>query len=726
MPAPLLRSLAMVATFTATTFGFAHAATSDLQQFAFGSYHRCALTTKGSVQCLGESNVFGQIGNGQSGDSPTHRPVQVIARGATKLAVGDFFACAIVDGALDCWGDIPVPGGRGRRPTRVIAAGVTDVAAGERHACAIVKGAVQCWGANFSGQTVPGSRQTEQPTPWTVVEAGAASIAAGDEQSCAIVAGALWCWGRTGLDLKSADTFGISPAPVKVFAQGVGAVAAGTHHACAIVDGALWCWGDNSYGQIGIGVSIDHARHSAGMPPPNMVAAFVDGEQRCFSNVAVDVKCRVDHPLKIIAGGVTAVAARYNQTCAIAGGALYCWGNNERGQLGIAPSAADVLKPTEVVAGGVTGVATGYTHTCALVDGALRCSEKGAFDNGVSPFGVSGLEARLGVWRGSIGKQRIMLCLRRPPYASTYYYLRHKFGIALSDTSGNGSVWSEEAADRPGARWKLQLPEGDRLEGEWSDADGKASLPISLTRVSPAGDGDPGCAIEGADRTAFNAPRVAAEKLTIEESSDQRRILVLNGSIAVVELLEKQPNAAPFNQAMRNWLRDQIAEYYECALQRQTVSFNKERSITFRAGPWLVVEERYDVYCGGAHPSGGIAEYQTWNLARGKRVNPWAWIRGSSSRYGTTAPPKLNALILAQATRNKDDDDCLDAVNANASYLLRPAARGLVFSTSFAHVIQACNEDIEIPYAALLPFLTQEGRQAVESLMQARAAPIAK
>jgi hypothetical protein len=302
---------------------------------------------------------------------------------------------------------------------------VTDVAAGERHACAIVKGVVQCWGANFSGQAVPGSRQTEQPTPWTVVEAGAASIAAGDEQSCAIVAGALWCWGRTGLDLKSADTFGISSAPVEVIAQGVGAIAAGTHHACAIVDSALWCWG-----------------------------------------------------------------------------------NNERGQL---------------------GVATGYTHTCALADGALRCSEKGAFDNGISPFGISGLEARLGVWRGSIGKQRIMLCLQRHPYASTYYYLRHKFGIALSDTSGNGSVWSEEAADRPGASWELQLPERDRLEGEWSDADGKTSFPIRLTRVSSAGDGDPGCAIEGADRTAFNAPRVAAEKLTIEESSGQRRISVLNG-----------------------------------------------------------------------------------------------------------------------------------------------------------------------------------------------------
>ena len=133
------------------------------------------------------------------------------------------------------------------------------------------------------------------------------------------------------------------------------------------------------------------------------------------------------------------------------------------------------------------------------------------------------------------------------------------------------------------------------------------------------------------------------------------------------------------------------------------------------------------MYCGGAHPSAGIAEYQTWNLESGKRVNPWAWIRGNAGRYGPRAPPKFNALIVAQATRNKDDDDdCRDAVNANASYLLRPGAQGLVFSTSSAHVIQACKEDIEIPYAALFPFLTQEGKLAVESLLRARVAPIAK
>lgn len=698
------------------------------RQFAFGAYHQCALTAEGAVQCLGQSNRFGQIGDGQSIDAPTFRPIQIIARGATALAVGDFFSCAIVDGALDCWGDFIQSGHGNNRPTRMISSGVTQVAAGNRHACAIVNGSVQCWGSDFTGESGNGDYQNGQPTPWTVIKSGASGIAAGDEQSCAIVKSALWCWGRTGLERDPRDVaFGGGRPPIKIIEDGVTAVATGAEHTCAIVKGALWCWGDNSNGQVGIGISVGHAERSPGMPPKNTLGEFIDGEQLCFSNYGVT--CRVIHPVKVIADGVTAVAARYNQTCAVVSGALQCWGNNRQGQLGIDSAGADVVKPTPIVNGSVSYIAIGNPSTCVLLDGTLRCSKKGKFDSTDSPFGISSLEARLGVWQGVIGDQKVMVCLERSPGDSSYYYLRHKLSIALTATSEQGTVWTEGTQDKDGPTWNLQLPEGDRLEGKWMDADGKRNLPIRLSRIARKAGQELGCDNDGAEKVAFNAPRVASQKLTIKQSSGgYRSISAFEGNVSWVELQDSKQGSVVFNKAMRKWFDGQVADYYWCALQTNSGGFSQERTIMFYREPWLVLKDSYDEYCGGAHPSSGIAGYEIWNLEKGRTIELWDLIRGSKLKdgYGYAAPVKLNAIILANATRNKNGDECTDSVNENNSYLLHPGTKGLVFSTSFAHVIQACDEDIEVPYSKLQPFLTTEGKLVVKSLMEDRPSATAK
>jgi hypothetical protein len=59
------------------------------------------------------------------------------------------------------------------------------------------------------------------------------------------------------------------------------------------------------------------------------------------------------------------------------------------------------------------------------------------------------------------------------------------------------------------------------------------------------------------------------------------------------------------------------------------------------------------------------------------------------------------------------DGDAIDYL------LLHPSERGLVFSTTFAHVIQACDEDIEIDWDTLAPYLTAQGRSAMNALRHA-------
>ena len=62
-------------------------------------------------------------------------------------------------------------------------------------------------------------------------------------------------------------------------------------------------------------------------------------------------------------------AAGILYTCAIKGGALYCWGYNGFGQLG----GGGIITPVTNMNSGVTAVAAGWYHTCAVKSGALHC-----------------------------------------------------------------------------------------------------------------------------------------------------------------------------------------------------------------------------------------------------------------------------------------------------------------------------------------------------------------
>jgi alpha-tubulin suppressor-like RCC1 family protein len=86
-------------------------------------------------------------------------------------------------------------------------------------------------------------------------------------------------------------------------------VAAGGLFACGLrYSGTLWCWGDNQQGQLGLG--------AAGGPV--LVPTQVVGAQTWKT-----------------------VALGYSHACAVAtGGALYCWGDDTHGQLGLGSGAA--------------------------------------------------------------------------------------------------------------------------------------------------------------------------------------------------------------------------------------------------------------------------------------------------------------------------------------------------------------------------------------------------
>lgn len=113
------------------------------------------------------------------------------------------------------------------------------------------------------------------------------------------------------------------------------------------------------------------------------------------------------------------VAVGAAHTCAIRGGALYCWGYNSYGQLGLG-DYTDRSTPTLVTGleKNVRAVAAGVYHTCAVKDGGLKCFGYGGYgslgtgDSGIRivPTDVYSLGAGSGVTHVAINSAGYHTC----------------------------------------------------------------------------------------------------------------------------------------------------------------------------------------------------------------------------------------------------------------------------------------------------------------------------
>lgn len=179
-------------------------------------------------------------------------------------------------------------------------------------------------------------------------------VTVSNEQTCAIQDGAVKCWGLNlhGQLGHSMNLGTLMPNPTPTVVEGMSSgaslISTGHGHTCALKGESLHCWGRNHRGQLGSEVNLGTETLE---PSPAAVVGLKQG------------------PLGVSAGLV--------HTCAILAGALYCWGEDTQGQLGINanPTADPVSAPTAVLnmSSGVTKVAAGINHTCAIRSGDLFC-----------------------------------------------------------------------------------------------------------------------------------------------------------------------------------------------------------------------------------------------------------------------------------------------------------------------------------------------------------------
>lgn len=229
-----------------------------------------------------------------------------------------------------------------------------SVATGWYHTCAILgqpgdpSGSLRCWGANDQGQLGQDDQlYQDSPVPLDVLASGVTQVAAGAFHTCAVQNGTPYCWGMNDLGQVGAGTTFSRydyPQPVtNVPAGGFAQLAPGGRHTCALTGaGAVWCWGANDRGQLGQG-AVDANPHNR----PEQVSSL---------------------------SGIAALAAGRYHACALAGGAVSCWGADDYGQIGdgVAPFIGrNVPSPTAAGAfTGATAIAAGNEFSLAIVAGA--------------------------------------------------------------------------------------------------------------------------------------------------------------------------------------------------------------------------------------------------------------------------------------------------------------------------------------------------------------------
>ena len=364
-----------------------------------GNFHTCAVTLDGDVWCWGANNS-GQIGTGTTSDDPVLGPQQVKTPVSVEFtevsAGGDYHTCAVTtDGGVWCWGagglfvgngtsgdDVLTPV-KAKIPESVV---VTGISAGSYHTCAVTAdGGVWCWGSNGVGQVGNGTQVGPVLEPEKVtalVGYNVTGITAGYAHTCAMTAdGGVWCWGHNDYgQVGNRTQIGPVLVPSKVTAldvpqlevaadaalkdgYNVTEIAAGGYHTCAVTaDGGVWCWGANWGGQVGNGTQVGPVLE------PEKVTEL-DGYN------------------------VTGISADPH-TCAVtADGGVWCWGDNGSGQIGDGTQVGPVLDPEKVTAldgYNVTEIAAGGGHTCAVTaDGGVWCwgnNNKGQIGYGTTSF----------------------------------------------------------------------------------------------------------------------------------------------------------------------------------------------------------------------------------------------------------------------------------------------------------------------------------------------------
>lgn len=378
---------------------------TGVQSLALGQTHACALLMDGTVRCWGQGDS-GQLGDAATDTwRISYASSNPGLSHVTRLVAGSSHTCALVAGDLFnevwCWGRAYaiVDGAPGVRscgssgvpcypaPTLVTAMyGAQDLVAGAGDTCALIRGALRCWGANEYGQFGAGVR-----LPSTVIASGVRAATLSENHLCARMSDdTVRCAGEDndGVTGTGAAT-GLTPSPVRAVGDAGGpllhaaGIAVGIEGACVVFeDHGAECWGRN-LGGVELGTVTIVSQSEWPLP----VTALEGGENAqiaeigggigfaCARLVSGVVRCWGFSSEGLVGAGLTGVTMLRvgpDHACVLQGGAVRCWGAAHDGQLGVEPRDAGPGPYTVPLPSGarIGSISVGAHHACAIVLGS--------------------------------------------------------------------------------------------------------------------------------------------------------------------------------------------------------------------------------------------------------------------------------------------------------------------------------------------------------------------
>ena len=235
-----------------------------------------------------------------------------------------------------------------------------------------------CW-----EDLVPKPDFSTRPLQVHGLDSGVTTVDGGFNHVCAVRAsGAVLCWGSNGFGELGDGTTKERwrPTQVRNLEGGAASVSLGDFYSCAVTKaGRAACWGTNDFGQLGDGTTKSRIRPTAVKGLENVTALSAGGTSAC-AVAGGAVSCWGDDqktplPVPGLESGVVAVSVGDVFSCAVTdAGAVKCWGFNDEG---IGNETTNDSATPLVVSGlesGATAVSVGANHACALTEaGGIKC-----------------------------------------------------------------------------------------------------------------------------------------------------------------------------------------------------------------------------------------------------------------------------------------------------------------------------------------------------------------
>jgi alpha-tubulin suppressor-like RCC1 family protein len=308
--------------------------TKTWKSISAGESHTCAIDTDNKAFCWGADN-FGQLGNGTITGDQTGPSAVDSTKTWKSISAGFYHTCAIdSDNEAFCWGFYGngqlgngAPADNQTSPSAVDSTKTwKSISAGFYHTCAIDSdNKAFCWGNDGNGQLGNGAPTVDQTSPSAVDSTKTwKSISVGFFHTCAIdSANKAFCWGYDAFGLLGNGAItGDKDSPFAVNSTKTWkSIRSGAYHSCAIdsTDKAF-CWGADYVGQLGNGAT------SGDQDSP-----FAVNSTNTWSEIG-------------------AAASDYSSSCALStSNTFFCWGNDDRGQLGNGATTGDQQSPVQVV-----------------------------------------------------------------------------------------------------------------------------------------------------------------------------------------------------------------------------------------------------------------------------------------------------------------------------------------------------------------------------------------